>query len=296
MAGIKIDGLYPAMVTSFDSNGELAVDAVKKTARFLIKAGCAGIVCNGSTGEAANLSRDERITVIRTTREAVGKELAVIAGTGMPTTRGTVELSRDAIEAGADAVLVITPFNIIPNSDGLFRHFATVAELGFPVILYNLPEHTGVEIDFGTIERLLNSYDNIVGIKESSGDLSYFAEIIRRFGDAFVPINGADALIFQCTLMGSPASILALGNIAPKMIIQVMDLVKRGDVAGAKKIYYKLVPIARSISDAVNFPAPIKAALTLLGRPAGDPRLPTVPVDDEEASSIKEALQTAGLL
>jgi 4-hydroxy-tetrahydrodipicolinate synthase len=96
--------------------------------------------------------------------------------------------------------------------------------------------------------------------------------------------------------MGSPASILALGNIAPKMIIEVMDLAKRGDVAGAKKIYYKLVPIARAISDAVNFPAPIKAALTLLGRSAGDPRLPTVPVDAEKASSIREALQTAELL
>jgi 4-hydroxy-tetrahydrodipicolinate synthase len=296
MAKMRLEGLYPAMIAPFTSRGELDIDGLQETARFLMDAGCSGIVCNGSTGEAANLSREERIKLIETTRKVVGGNVTVIAGTGSPTTRQTVSLCKDAREAGADAVLVITPFNVIPNKEGLYQHYAAIAEMGIPVILYNLPEHTGVVIGFDTMERLLAKYDTIIGIKESSGDLAYFAEIMRRFGKQLTPVTGADALFFQTTAMGSPAAILALGNIAPRMIIEVMNLTRRGDIQKAKEIYYKLIPIARSISDSVNFPAPVKAAVEMLGRAAGSPRLPTLPVDREERDSIRQALEYADLL
>ncbi len=297
MAQIKLEGLMPAMLAPFKENGDLDIDGLKKNVEFLKDAGCSGIVCNGSTGEAANLLKEERAAVIKATKEVVGDEFLIVAGTGAPTTNVTMALTEDAMKAGADVALVITPFNIIPNKEGLFRHYSAIAGMGVPLILYNLPEHTGVEIDFVTIERLLAKYDNVVGMKESSGDLSYFAEIMRRFGsDKFVPFTGADALFMQTTFMGSPAAILALGNIAPKMIIEVMNLAKKGEIGKAKEIYYNLVPIARAISDSVNFPAPVKEAVRLLGRPAGNPRLPTLPVDKEESDSIKKALQIAGLL
>ncbi len=292
----RIEGLFPAMIAPLKPNGALDSDGVKTTAAFLKEAGCSGIVCNGSTGEAANLTRDERKTVIRLTREVLGPEMPIIAGTGTPSTQTVIDLSGDAAQAGADALLVITPFNIIPNKEGLYRHYAAIADLGTPVVMYNLPAHTGVEIDFDTIDRLCKAFDNIVGIKESSGDLAFFAEIIRRFGDRLTPITGADALFFQTVLMGAPAAILALGNIAPRMIVKIMSLCESGQIEEARSLYYKLIPIGMAISDAANFPAPVKAAVSMLGRPAGDPRLPTVPVGREESKSIRDAREYAGLL
>lgn len=286
----------PAMLAPFTQDGLLDIEGLKTNVKFLQKAGCSGIVCNGSSGEAANLSREERIAVITATRETLEHNLCLVAGTGSATTRETLTLTRDAIQAGADAVLVITPFNVIPNKEGLFRHYAAVCDLGCPVILYNLPEHTGVEIDFDTIERLLASCANIVGMKESSGDLTFFAELMRRFGDRMMPITGADTLFFQTTLMGSTAAILALGNIAPEAVIKVMRLCGEGKIEEARRGYYKLVPIARIILEGTNFPSPLKEAVRQLGRPAGAPRMPTLPVDARKAEEIRNALEYAGLL
>ena len=165
MAQIKLEGLMPAMLAPFKENGDLYIDGLKKNVEFLKDAGCSGTVCNGSTGEAPNLLKEERTAVIKATKEVVGDEFLVIAGTGAPTTNVTMALTEDAMKAGADVALVITPFNVIPNREGLFRHYSAIASMGVPLILYNLPEHTGVEIDFVTIERLLAKYDNVVGLK-----------------------------------------------------------------------------------------------------------------------------------
>lgn len=296
MATVKIGGLYPAMIAPFDAKGELDVPALKKTVQFLKGEGCRGVVCNGSTGEAGNLTSEERATVIRVTREAGGKDFTIIAGTGTPTTRDTIRLTKEAVAAGADVALVITPYNIIPNKEGLYRHYAAVADVGCPVLLYNLPAHTGVAIDFETIERLIKNHRNIIGMKESSGDLAFFAEVMLRFGKDFTAVTGADALFLQTTLMGSPAAILALGNIAPRAIVRVMELAAKGDVEGARSIYFKLVPIAQAISASANFPGPVKEAVKLLGRPAGDPRMPTLPVEKAESEAIRNALRHAELL
>jgi 4-hydroxy-tetrahydrodipicolinate synthase len=295
MGKVRFQGIMPAMLAPFNRNGELDIEGIKTNATFFAKAGCTGIVCNGSTGEAVNLSRKERVAVINATREAVGKKLVIVAGTGAPATREAVELTRDAIEAGADAALVITPFNAIPNKSGLYRHFAEVAQLGIPVIVYNLPQHTGVEIDLGTLEKLVK-LPMIVGIKESSGNMSYFAEIIRRFGGELTPLTGCDDMTFQAFTLGAPAAILALGNIAPKMLVQLLDLVGKGRLAEARALYYRLLPIAQAISSSINFPAPIKEAVRLLGRPSGPPRLPIIPVDAKESAAIRGALKVARLL
>jgi 4-hydroxy-tetrahydrodipicolinate synthase len=294
MARVKLQGIMPAMLAPFGRKGQLDIEGIKTNAKFFAQAGCTGITCNGSTGEAVNLSREERVAVIRATREAVGEKLLIVAGTGAPTTGEAVQLSRDALDAGADAVLVITPFNAIPNKEGLYRHFAEIAQLGAPVIAYNLPQHTGVEIDLGTLERLVK-LPTIVGIKESSGNMSYFAEIIRRFGGALAPLTGCDDLTFQAFVMGAPGAILAIGNIAPRMLVQMLGLVGAGGVAQARTIYFKLLPIAQAISSSVNFPAPVKEAVKLLGRPSGPPRLPILPVDAKEAASIRAALKVARL-
>jgi len=295
MRKAKFQGIMPAMLAPFKRNGKLDIEGIKTNAKFFSEAGCTGIVCNGSTGEAINLSGEERLAVINATREAVGAKLVIVAGTGAPTTGAAVESTTDALKAGADAALVITPFNAIPNKNGLYRHYAEVAQVGIPIIVYNLPQHTGVEIDLCTLEKLVK-LPTIVGIKESSGNLSYFAEIIRRFGGDLAALTGCDDMTFQAFALGAPGAILALGNIAPKMLVQLFNLVGDGRLAEARTIYFRLLPIAQAISSSINFPAPVKEAVKLLGRPSGPPRLPILPVDAKEATAIRDALKVARLL
>jgi len=295
MKKMKFEGLMPAIITPMDKDGEIDFEGLKKNVEFYIDTGCTGIIANGSTGEAVNLSREERIAVIKNVIEVVRGKVKVIAGTGAATTNVTLQYTRDAMNTGADAVLVITPFNAIPNKEGLYLHFKEVAEVGIPVIMYNLPQHTNVEIDLETMGRLVK-LDNVVGLKESSGNLSYFAEAIRLFSADITLISGCDDLILQTLSMGIPALILAFGNIAPKMIIEMYNAIKNNDFISARKKYYKLLPMARAIGDSVNFPAPVKEAVRLLGRPSGPPRLSTLPVSQEESEEIRKKLIYAGLL
>jgi len=295
MEKMKFEGLMPAIITPMDKDGEIDFEGLKKNVEFYLDAGCTGIVANGSTGEAVNLSREERIEVVKKVVEVVRGKAKVIAGTGAPTTNVTLQYTKDAMNAGADAVLVITPFNAIPNKEGLYLHYKEVAEVGIPVIMYNLPQHTSVEIDLETMGRLVK-LDNIVGLKESSGNLSYFAEAIRLFSEDITLISGCDDLILQTLSMGIPALILAFGNIAPQMIIELFNAIKNNDFISAREKYYKLLPMARAIGDSVNFPAPVKEAVHLLGRPSGPPRLSTLPVNQEESEEIRKKLIYAGLL
>jgi 4-hydroxy-tetrahydrodipicolinate synthase len=295
MKKIKFEGLMPAIITPMDKDGEIDFEGLKKNVEFYLDAGCSGIVANGSTGEAVNLTREERINIIKTVVKIVRGKAVVVAGTGAPTTNVTLKYTKDAMETGADVALVITPFNAIPNKEGLYLHYKEVAEVGIPVIMYNLPQHTSVEIDLETMGRLVK-LDNIVGLKESSGNLSYFAEAIRRFSEDITLISGCDDLILQTLSMGIPALILALGNIAPKMIIDIFNAIKNNNLTFARETYFKLLPIARAIGDAVNFPAPVKEAVRLLGRPSGAPRLSTLPVTKEESKDIAQRLIYAGLL
>ena len=295
MKKMKFEGLMPAIITPMGKDGEIDFEGLKKNVEFYVNEGCTGIVANGSTGEAVNLSREERIAVVKKVVEIVKGKVKVIAGTGAPTTNVTIQYTVDAMNAGADAVLVITPFNAIPNKEGLYLHYKEVAEVGIPVIMYNLPQHTGVEIDLETMGRLVK-LDNIVGLKESSGNLSYFGEAIRRFSEDITLISGCDDLILQTLSMGIPALILAFGNIAPKMIIEIFNAIKNNDFISARERYYKLLPMARAIGDSVNFPAPVKEAVRLLGRSSGPPRLSTLPVSQEESEEIRKKLVYAGLL
>lgn len=294
MKKLKLEGIFPAMVVSYLDNGELDIEGIKNNVRFYMDQGCAGVVCNGSTGEAVNLSREERIAVIKAAKEVIGKG-KIIAGTGAPITSAALQNTRDAKDAGADAALVITPFNAIPNRDGLIKHYKMVAEIGIPIILYNLPAHTGVEITLDIFEELIQN-DNIIGIKESSGNFPFMGEIIRKYGDDITIFTGCDDLSLQIFAMGAKAAILALANIAPGMVVDMMKDVQANRMEQARDKYYRLLPIAKAISASENFPAPVKEAVSLLGRPCGTPRMPITPVGKQESEEIREALKVAGLI
>ena len=293
---MRLEGVIPAMLTPFTENGEINVSGIKENVDFLIDNGVSGIMCNGSTGEAVALTKEERIKVIEVTVEAAKGRVKTIAGTGVPTTNETIKLTRDAKSTGADAAMIITPFYEIPTQGGLYKHYETIAEaVDIPIVMYNVPQHTSVEIGLDVLKKLVE-IDNIVALKESSGNLSQFAEIIRLVGDKISVLTGCDDLLLSSFVLGCPGAILALCNIAPRLVVDLYEAVKDEKMEKAKELNYKLLPIARAIGAPENFPAPVKEAVRMLGRPAGPVRGPIVEVSEEEKEEIRIALEEAELI
>jgi 4-hydroxy-tetrahydrodipicolinate synthase len=294
---LKFKGIIPAVLTPFNNKGEFDEEAQRENLRFLIENGVHGLMVNGSTGEAENLSREERRKNVELAVEEAGGKIPVIAGTGVPSTKATIDLSKDAKDAGADAVMIVTPFYLIPNEEGLIKHYKTIAEkVDIPIVLYNIPQHTKVNLDSILIEKLCNEVSNIVGLKDSYGNLSQFADTIARVGDKISVLTGCDDLILPSLILGAPGAIVALANIAPKMVVELFEYVQKGEINKAKEIYFKLLPIARAIGSEYNFPAPVKEAVNLLGRKAGPPRSPITQLSIKEKEEIKKALKHAGLI
>ena len=293
---IKVEGIIPALLTPFTGAGELDVEGISKTVDFLIESGVSEVMCLGSTGEAAALTKEERIKVTETTVKAANGRVPVMVGTGAPTTREVIEQTKEVKSAGADSVMIVTPFYEIPSQEGLYRHYASIAEtVDIPIVLYNIPPHTNVEIGLHTLERLVE-IDNIVALKDSSGNLSYFAEVMRLVGDKISVLTGGDDITLPCFALGCHGAILALCNIAPRMIVDLYQAVQQKEMSKAEKLYYQLLPMARAISVPENFPAPLKEAVTMLGRPAGLSRSPIMPVSESEKATIREALKIAKLI
>lgn len=293
---VSFTGIIPAMLTPFTKSGDLDLAGLKKNVDFLISSGVSQIMCLGSTGEAATLTREECVKITEATVKASNGRVPVMAGTGATSTREVIERSREAKSAGADSVMIVTPFYEIPNQEGLYQHYASIAEaVDIPICLYNIPPHTQVEIAPETLERLAE-IDNIVALKDSSGNLSYFAEVMRRVGDKMSILNGGDDITFPCFALGCHGAILALANIAPLMLVDLLQAMQQKEREKSLDIFFKLLPISRAISVPQNFPAPVKEAVNMLGRAAGPARSPIIPVSDAEKADIKKALQYAGLL
>jgi len=293
---MSFNGIIPAMLTPFTKNGDLDLDGLKKNVDFLIENGVSQIMCLGSTGEAATLTREECVKITEATVKAANGRVPVMAGTGATSTREVIERSREAKSAGADSVMIVTPFYEIPNQEGLYKHYATIAEaVDIPICLYNIPPHTQVEIAPETLERLAE-IDNIAALKDSSGNLSYFAEVMRRVGDKIAVLNGGDDITLPCFALGCHGAILALANIAPRMVVDLFQAMQQKEREKSLEIFFKLLPISRAISVPQNFPAPVKEAVNMLGRPAGPARSPIIPLGNAEKEELKKALQYAGLL
>jgi len=193
-------------------------------------------------------------------------------------------------------VMIVTPFYEIPSQEGLYQHYAAIAEaVDIPICLYNIPPHTQVEIAPETLEKLAE-IDNIVALKDSSGNLSYFAEVMRRVSDKMAILTGGDDITLPCFALGCRGAILALANIAPRMLVDLFQAVQQKEREKSLDIFFKLLPISRAISVPQNFPAPVKEAVNMLGRPAGPARSPILPLGSAEREDIKKALKYAGLL
>ncbi|MBI4259048.1 MAG: 4-hydroxy-tetrahydrodipicolinate synthase [Actinobacteria bacterium] len=294
MAG-RFGAVLTAMVTPFRDDYTLDLDGAQELARWLVDHGSDGLVVAGSTGEAPTLSDEEKADLWRAVIEAVEGRARVVCGTGTYSTDHSVELTRLAEELGADGALVVTPYYNKPPQRGLVAHFARVAEnTDLPIMVYNIPGRTGTRIEHDTL-LTLSGVPNIVAVKDSTGDLDGMSRLMREAPPDFELYSGDDWATFPVMCLGGVGIVSVAAHVVGDRIHEMCDLVSTGDVPGARKIHEELSPVWSALFITSN-PIPVKAALEMLGRPAGPPRLPLVPATPEERERIKRALEDAGVL
>jgi 4-hydroxy-tetrahydrodipicolinate synthase len=294
MAG-SFGTLVTAMVTPFKEDRSLDLDRAQELARWLLDHGSDGLVVAGSTGESATLSDGEKTDLWRAVVEATQGRGKVVAGTGTYDTAHTVHLTEEAERSGVDGILVVTPYYNKPPQRGLVEHFTAVAgATGLPVMLYNIPGRTATRIEHDTLLRLAAA-ENIVAVKDSTGDLDALAHLIAAAPSDFEVYCGDDWANFGFMCLGAVGAVSVASHVAGERIRQMIDLATSGDVAAARKVHLELLPVFDAMFLTSN-PIPVKAALGLLGQPVGPPRLPLVPAGDDEIEKVRKALEDAGVL
>jgi 4-hydroxy-tetrahydrodipicolinate synthase len=285
----RIGGVITAMVTPFGERGELDVEAARRLARHLVENGSHGLVVAGTTGESPTLSDAEKLELLRAVKDEVGGEATVICGTGSNDTAHSVELTRAATEAGADAVLVVTPYYNKPNRAGLRAHFRAVAgATELPVILYNIPSRCVVNMDPGLLARIGADNENVVAVKQANND---------ELG----PIEGLELLagndnVFCRTLeLGGAGGILVSSHLVGPEMREIYEAAMGGEIERAREIDARLRPIYEATTVTSN-PIPVKSALEMLGIVPGRVRLPLVEASEPQRAVIRVALEAHGLL
>jgi 4-hydroxy-tetrahydrodipicolinate synthase len=293
MAG-RFGAVVTAMVTPFGDDRSLDLDRAQELTRWLFDHGSDGLVVAGTTGESATLSDREKVDLWRATVKAAEGRGPIIAGTGTYDTAHSVHLTQEAEQAGCDAALVVAPYYNKPPQEGLFEHFRTVAEAtSLPVIIYNIPGRTSVRIAHETLLRLAR-IENIIGVKDATGDLVGAAELAAAAPDLEI-ISGEDPLTFPLVCQGGTGVISVTSHVAGGRMRQMIDLAESGDVPAARKIHFELLPLYRALFVTTS-PIPVKAAMGLLGQPVGPPRLPLVPATEDQITALKKAMEDAGAL
>jgi 4-hydroxy-tetrahydrodipicolinate synthase len=291
------EGAGVALITPMNKDFSVNFDKLREIIEEQIAAGTDAIIACGTTGEASTLSHEEHLEVIRFTCDVVKKRIPVIAGTGSNCTETAVYLSKEAEKAGADAVLVVSPYYNKATQKGLISHFSTVAgSISIPVILYNIPSRTGVTILPETIAHLVKNVKNIVGVKEASGN---FTAILRTLsllqGTPFDLYSGNDDQVIPIMSLGGKGVISVLSNVAPKQTHEMCMAMINGDVKKAANMQIEAGELIRQLFIEVN-PIPVKAAMNLMGKNVGSLRSPLCDMEEEHVETLKKAMKEYGLL
>ncbi len=283
-------GIIPAMVTPMTQDEEINEKALRRLTKHIIDGGVHGVFAVGSQGEFWALSADEKRRVWEAVVDETDGRVPVYAGSVGVTTRETIILTRLAEKCGVDAVSILTPYFISPTDDQLFDHYRAVAEsTGLPILLYSNPARTGVKISVGLLERLAQ-LPNIVGIKDSSGDLELTAEYIRVAPPAFSVLIGRDTLIYAGLLHGAKGGIAATGNVAPALVVSIYNRFMSGDLEGAKEAQQELAPLRLAMAWG-TVPVVIKEALNMMGMEVGPCRRPVGHLTDDQREELRNILQ-----
>ncbi len=287
-------GSMVALVTPF-KNGKVDESKLKELVKFHIDNGTDALVPCGTTGESATLSAEEHESVVEIVVSAASGKIPVIAGTGSNDTKQAINLTKHAKHAGANGALVISPYYNKPTQQGLYQHFSAIAKaVDIPIVLYNIASRTAVNIEPETVARLAE-LDNIVAIKEASGNLSQMSQIVKLCGDKLTLISGDDALILPILAIGGKGVISVVANIVPKETAQLIREFEKGNLAEARKMHYKLFPLIKVMFIETN-PAPVKQSMELIGIISGEIRLPLCRMKPENIEKLKKVLKGYGLI
>jgi 4-hydroxy-tetrahydrodipicolinate synthase len=282
------------MVTPF-RDGAVDYEALRRQVNFLIEGGVQVILPCGTTGESPTLTHEEHHKVIEVTIEEVNKRVPVLAGTGSNSTREAISMSVHAQKAGADGLLLVSPYYNKPTQEGLYEHFVAISEAAkLPIILYNIPGRTGVEIFPETIQRL-SQLPYFVGVKEATGDLNKMIRTLELCGPDFLVTSGDDALTLPLLAVGGGGVISVAANVIPSHLVKFWQTWETGDVKSAQAQFFKFLPFFRMLFLETN-PIPVKYALSLMGKMTAEMRLPLLPPAESNRAKIKAILEQWGLI
>jgi 4-hydroxy-tetrahydrodipicolinate synthase len=288
-------GSIVPLVTPF-RDGRLDERALAGLIDWQIESGSHGLSVTGTTGEPNALTPDERRRVIRLAVETAAGRVPVVAGTGSENHEQTLQLSRFAEQAGADALLVVVPYYVRPTQEGLFRHFQQVAEqVALPVILYNIPGRAAVNLEIDTVRRLRDRCPNIVGVKEANPDFAHITRLLGTLGRDFLVYSGIELLSFPVLAIGGAGHVSATGNLLPAEVAALYELVAAGSWSEAQDLHYRLMPVNEALFYETN-PVPAKTALGWMGRIDPEVRLPLAPMTEANAARLRQVLLDYGLL
>jgi 4-hydroxy-tetrahydrodipicolinate synthase len=287
----EIGRLLTAMVTPFKADGSVDYAAAEKLAVMLVNDGSDGVVVSGTTGESPSLSDSEKIELLRAVKGAI-PDKNVVAGTGSNDTHHSVELSRLAMKAGADALLAVVPYYNKPPQDGMYEHFKAISEVG-PTIMYNIQGRTAVNMTAATTLRCAH-LPGIIGVKEASGDLDQIGLVCAGRPAKFKVWSGDDSWTLPVLAVGGYGVICVVSHIAGKSMARLIEAHVKGDNDVARDIHLGLLPVIKALMTTAANPVPLKSVLNAMGFNAGPFRLPLVPLTDEQLRSVMKTIQDAG--
>jgi len=286
-----IGRLLTAMVTPFKEDGSVNYGAAAELAQMLVKDGSDGVVVSGTTGESPTLSDAEKIELVRVVKDAIPSK-NVVAGTGSNNTHHSVELSKLAMKAGADALLAVVPYYNKPPQEGMYQHFKAIAEIG-PTIMYNIQGRTAINMTGATTLRCAE-LPGIIGVKEASGDLDQIGLVCAGKPERFKVWSGDDSWTLPVLAVGGHGVICVVSHIAGRSMARLIDAQRKGDNDVARDIHHGLLPVIKALMTTAANPVPIKSALNAMGFSAGPFRLPLVALADDQLKSVMKTIRDAG--
>lgn len=290
------EGAGVALVTPFNEDGEVNYEKLEEIIEEQIAGGTDSIIICGTTGESSTMTHEEHLDVIRFCCKTVKKRIPVVAGTGSNSTREAIHLSQEAEAAGADGLLIVTPYYNKATQKGLITHYTAIAEaVNIPILLYHIPGRTGVTMTPETIATLCTTVDNIVGVKEASGNFSAIAKMMSLAEGKIDIYSGNDDQIVPLLALGGKGVISVLSNIAPRQTHDICAAYFAGDVKKSMELQIAAIPLVETLFCEVN-PIPVKAAMNLMGKEVGPLRLPLTEMEPQNQEKLKEAMKAYGIL
>jgi 4-hydroxy-2-oxoglutarate aldolase len=297
MPNISLRGIFTPLATPFDEHEKFAPEKMVFNIDKLNRTGLSGYVVLGSNGEYVYLSEKEKVEVLKTARQAIPKNKIMIAGTGCESTGNTIDLTLQAAEIGADAAIIVNPsyYKSEMTNPVLAAHYQKIAdESPIPVIIYNFPPGTGIDLSAELLVQL-SQHPNIIGVKDTGGLMPKMAETIRLAAPGFQVLAGSASFVFAALAIGAVGGILALGNIAPDECVELYRLFSAGDIESGRALHLRLLPVNAAVTTRFGVPA-LKVALDLRGYQGGLPRSPLLPLSESKKQELETILRTGGLL